>query len=209
MNSSWATENLQVIRTLMERAAIYRRALAPVMLALGVIGTVAALAGIFLGLNQPLSFLLFWLVIAVCALVAAFLLVRRQALKAAEPFWTPPARRVVQAILPPLAAGLLFTIGPMRFWGGNTLFITWVLPMWMLCYGCALHAAGTFMPRGMKLFGWVFIVAAAILLGFLATTGRQEMPIPAAHAVMGATFGLLQLAYGVYLHFTEKRDDAA
>lgn len=209
MDSSWATENLQVIRTLMERASVYRRALAPVMLTLGIIGTVSAIAGVFLKLDKPLSFLLFWLVIAICAQVVAFLLVRRQALKVAEPFWTPPARRVVQAILPPLAAGLLFTIGPMRFWGGNTLFITWVLPIWMLFYGCALHAAGAFMPRGMKLFGWVFIASAAVLLGYLGVTARQEIPIPAAHAVMGATFGLLQLAYGVYLHFTEKRDDAA
>ncbi|MDB6016752.1 MAG: hypothetical protein JWR19_1241, partial [Pedosphaera sp.] len=31
MKSDWAAEHLQTIRTLMERSAIYRRALAPVM----------------------------------------------------------------------------------------------------------------------------------------------------------------------------------
>ena len=41
MKPKWAEENLQTIRTLMERSAVYRRALAPIMLfagALGVIG---------------------------------------------------------------------------------------------------------------------------------------------------------------------------
>ena len=32
MESGWATDHLQVIRTLMERAALYRRALAPTRL---------------------------------------------------------------------------------------------------------------------------------------------------------------------------------
>ncbi len=37
---------------------------------------------------------------ALAALTASLLLVRRQALKAAEPFWSPPTRRVSQAVLP-------------------------------------------------------------------------------------------------------------
>ena len=37
MESNWAAEHLQVIRTLMERSAIYRRALAPIMLGTGVL----------------------------------------------------------------------------------------------------------------------------------------------------------------------------
>ena len=38
MQTDWAGENLQVIRTLMERASLYRRALAPIMLTLGALG---------------------------------------------------------------------------------------------------------------------------------------------------------------------------
>ncbi len=45
MESDWAAEHLQVIRTLMERSAVYRRALAPVMTAAGVLGTLAAGGG--------------------------------------------------------------------------------------------------------------------------------------------------------------------
>ena len=40
--------------------------------------------------------------------------------------------------------------------------------MWLLFYGCALHAAGFFMPRGMKWFGWIYIGLACGALCFLA-----------------------------------------
>ena len=57
MESNWATEHLQAIRTLMERAAVYRRALAPVMLLTGVVGLVAAVAGWFLQIDSPRAFI--------------------------------------------------------------------------------------------------------------------------------------------------------
>src|SRR6266446_9747026 len=38
MESNWAAEHLQVIRTLMERSAVYRRALAPIMIFNGIVG---------------------------------------------------------------------------------------------------------------------------------------------------------------------------
>lgn len=209
MEPSWATENLQVIRTLMERASVYRRALAPMMLATGSLGALAAIVGLIRHIDEPLPFLLYWLGVGFLAITVAWLLVRRQAVKSAEPFWTPPARRVVQAVLPPLLAGLLLTLGPMRFWYDNALFITWVLPIWMLTYGCALHAAGFFMPRGMKLFGCLFLGMGTVLLAYLTLTRTTEIPMAAAHAIMGAVFGLLHLAYGVYLHFTEKRINVA
>src|SRR5688572_22132653 len=48
MQSNWAEENLLIIRTLMERSAVYRRALAPIMVAIGVLGVVAAFLAWFL-----------------------------------------------------------------------------------------------------------------------------------------------------------------
>src|SRR5262245_55796210 len=103
MESNWAADHLQVIRTLMERSALYRRALAPVMIYTGTLGVLAAVAGYVLEIPASRSFIVYWAVIAVLALAGAFLLVRRQALKEGEPFWSPPTRRVTQALLPPLA----------------------------------------------------------------------------------------------------------
>ena len=42
MSANWAEDNLQTIRTLMERASVYRRALAPVSMAAGGMGLITA-----------------------------------------------------------------------------------------------------------------------------------------------------------------------
>src|SRR5688572_28999792 len=106
MESNWATEHLQVIRTLMERSAVYRRALAPIMTFSGVVGIVAGVVGWVVKIDSDRGFVLFWSGVAAVALVGSLLLVRRQALKDAEPFWSPPTRRVAQAMLPPFTIGM-------------------------------------------------------------------------------------------------------
>jgi len=60
MEANWAAEHLQTIRTLMERSALYRRALAPIMIFNGAVGTIAALLGVGIKIESPLSFILFW-----------------------------------------------------------------------------------------------------------------------------------------------------
>ncbi len=36
--------------------------------------------------------------------------------------------------------------------------VLWLPLIWVVLYGCAFHAAGFFMPRGMRLFGWAFVI---------------------------------------------------
>src|SRR5688572_6075358 len=105
MERNQAAENLQVIRTLMERSAVYRRALAPIMLFAGGAGVVGAAVGIALRLESMRLFSTYWLGVAIFVVAGAFLITRRQAFKDHEPFWSPPTRRVTQALLPPLTAG--------------------------------------------------------------------------------------------------------
>jgi len=206
METNWATEHLQVIRTLMERSAVYRRALAPVMTLTGVLGLAAALGGWLGRIESPRSFVVYWLVVSLAAIIGAFLLVRRQALKESEPFWSPPTRRVTQASLPPLSAGLILTVIASLQTDGEGLLR---LPIvWIILYGCALHAAGFFMPRGMKMFGWAFILGGCGLAG-LAMFGWLGPLYTYAHGMMGLFFGALHLAYGVYLYFTERGKNAA
>ncbi|MGP8200714.1 MAG: hypothetical protein ACLQU4_14560 [Limisphaerales bacterium] len=206
METDWAVKNLQVIRTLMERGAVYRRALAPVMGAVGLTGVVAGVLAAALKVRTAGAFAGFWMAVAFLCVAEAFWFIRRQALKDSEPFWSPPTRRVAQAVSPPFfagfAAGLIFlSIGP-----GGALAIWLLVPGWMVLYGCALHAAGFFMPRGFKLFGWAFI-GVGCLLGAALCLGSP----PSAAGVnwaMGALFGGPHLAYGVYLYFTEKDGNA-
>jgi hypothetical protein len=209
MESNWAAEHLQVIRTLMERSALYRRALAPVMIFNGVVGLAAAALGWGLSIGSPRAFILFWSGVGVVAAGGSFLLVRRQALKESEPFWSPPTRRVTQALLPPLAAGLMISLVVLTRGGSATdprdglAGMLWLPLIWVVLYGCAFHAAGFFMPRGMRIFGWAFILGGC---GFFAAgVPDWARPLQYAHGIMGLFFGGLHLAYGVYLYFTEQR----
>jgi hypothetical protein len=111
--------------------------------------------------------------------------------------------------LPPLVAGFLISAvmllraasAPPTFGGVPDIAS---LPLsWVVLYGCAFHAAGFFMPRGMRLFGWVFIIGGCALF---ATGIPKDVNLSHyAHSIMGCFFGGLHLGYGVYLYFTEPR----
>jgi hypothetical protein len=213
MESNWAAEHLQVIRTLMERSALYRRALAPIMMFTGVVGLAAAALGWALKIGSPRAFILFWGGVSAVAIAGYLLLVRRQALRDSEPFWSPPTRRVNRALLPPLTAGLMISAVMVVRTGsapdspGSLAGVLWLPLVWVVLYGCAFHAAGFFMPRGMRLFGWAFILGGCGL--FSVGFADWVRPLDYAHGVMGLFFGGLHLAYGIYLYFTERRGNEA
>ncbi len=204
MEPNWAAEHLQTIRILMERSAVYRRALAPIMLFAGTLGLVAAAVGLWFRLDSVRPFGVLWLGTAMIVVAGAFLIARRQAIQDDEPFWSPPTRRVGQALLPPLLAGMCLGFVFVFVGLANPIALTFI---WLLFYGCALHAAGFFMPRGMKWFGWIYVGMACGTLLFLAIV-QPEVEI-SAHWLMGFFFGVLHLAYGAYLYLTEKEKNAA
>lgn len=229
MHTERAAEHLEVIRTLMERSTLYRRALAPVMGLAGVLGVAAAAAGCWwapaLGgaPGRESWFVGYWLALAVFGLGAALFLVRRQAIRAGEPFWSLPTRRVVRAAMPAGGSGL--ALGALAFvillvrgpaagpWRELALLD---LPLaWAVLYGCALHAAGFFMPRGIKWFGWTLVLGAWALLAVRHLTpgsGAVLTTLPPAiwgHGVMGLFFGLWHLAYAGYLAWTEPHTASA
>jgi hypothetical protein len=203
MDADSASERLEVIRTLMERSAIYRRALAPIMTFLGILGVLASIAGALLRMESSLQFGIYWMGVSFVGLLGAFLIARRQALKDREPFWSPPTKRVTQALMPSLFVGAVIGI-IFTFALGSAVSFAWALPVtWILLYGCAVHAAGFFMPRGIKLLGWLFIMGGCSLT-LSSMSVEAQLPITSSHVIMGVFFGGLQLAYGIYLHLSEK-----
>jgi len=204
MESNWAVEHLQTIRTLMERSAVYRRALAPIMLFAGGTGLTTMILGLGFDINSSRGFCGLWLGAAAVAVTGAFLLARRQAIKDHEPFWSPPTRRVTQALLPPLLAG--FCLGLLLLIFGRGIELAAAL-IWVLFYGCALHAAGFFMPRGIKWFGWFFIFSSCGLFYVFMLHWMDFEVNP--HELMGFFFGILHLTYGAYLYLTERGKNAA
>jgi hypothetical protein len=199
MEQHVAAEHLQVIRTLMERSAVYRRTLGPIMVFVGAVGSGAALGGIALGIEGLRAFCAWWLVAALVAIAGAFAIARRQALEDGERFWSPPALRVTQALLPPLAAGLFLSLALIVFAPGD---VRWLFVLGTaLFYGCAV-------PRGTNLFGWLIIVLAAASL-FTRLVFAPGAAAAVDHALMGGFFGGAHLAYGAYLFMTEPRKTPA
>lgn len=218
METNWAAEHLQVIRTLMERSAVYRRALAPIMLFAGVTGTVAA--GVGWAVVSVTGFICMWFSVAGFTLLGALLLTRRQALKDSEPFWSAPLRRVTQAILPPLVAGLMIGICVLVVFGRPDSInsptgtveldgMIWLPASWAVLYGCALHAAGFFTPRGLRWLGWINVIGGIAVFVGIAVADRVDFPGWMSHALMGFFFGVTHLAYGAYLYLTGKRKNVA
>ena len=206
MEQHVAAEHLQVIRTLMERSALYRRTLRPIMLYVGAVGAGAAVGGIALGIEALPAFGAWWLLAALVAVAGAFAIARRQSLEDGEPFWSPPTLRVTQALLPPLAAGLLLSLALIV---SAPVSLRWLFVLGnALFYGCAVHAAGFFTPRGMKLFGWLVIVLAGVALFARIVVAPGEGAF-LDHALMGGFFGGAHLAYGAYLFMTEPRKTPA
>src|SRR5208283_3996147 len=108
--------------------------------------------------------ILYWACVCGVAMAGSLLLVRRQALKDAEPFWSLPTRRVTQAFLPPFVAGVIISGICILYLDGapnhldKPLAMLWLPSSWVVLYGCAIHSAGFVMPRGMRIFGWVFVL---------------------------------------------------
>jgi hypothetical protein len=201
VNANWAEENLKTIRNLMEHAGLYRRAMAPVAIIVGILGLAAAVFAQVVGWTEANRFASYWMGVGVISMLSALLLIRSQALKGGEIFWSPPTRRVAQAMAPMLAVGLGLGLlellhAPMDR-GGIRL-----AAIWMILYGGALHSAGFFMQRGLRLLGWIFVIIGIIFL-FISEFGETSWLVDSqAHWVMGWAFGVNNLAYGLYLKLT-------
>lgn len=204
MENNWAAEHLQTIRTLMERSALYRRALAPVMFLVGAIGSIFGIAAIVANIDSPLKFVLWWFGAGILAIAGTLLLVRKQALKDAEPFWSAPTKRVVYSLCPSLLVGILCGISAIFSKSEYSLPLSILPPLWIAFYGIALNSAGFFMQRGMKFFGLLFSIFGGALLVFLPLFFGKQTDFKLLNLIMGTFFGAVHLAYGVYLYFTEK-----
>ena len=206
MDRDQAARSLEVIRTLMERSSLYRRALAPLMFLAGTAGVTGGVLSHFVSIDaSSAAFVEYWMTFSAVTLSGSLLLARGQALRAREPFWSPPSKRVIQALIPPLVVG--FSLGAVAT---KTDASTWVLAsLWMMLYGCALHSAGFFMTRGIKLFGWMLISLGSLALTLFHWKPELLKALTSSD-LMGVGFGLTHVAYAVYLRATEaRRNDPA
>lgn len=210
-----AAEHLGVIRTLMERAALYRRALAPVALTAGALGLLAAAVGAQTGAGTPAAFATLWLATALLAGGTGLGIIRRQAVRDGEPLLSPPVRRIAHAVLPGFLLGALAGVVTAVAGGRDVLpGVSFQLAvLWLGAYGLAVHAAGAFMPRHVRWLAWAFLLLS--LGGWLLWAFQALLPPGLVdrlchrpggpHGLMGLAFGGLHLAYGLALTATERR----
>lgn len=185
MDSTAATENLRLIRRLMERATVYRAVSGPTAF---VAGLLAAGLAVRSWLVAPAKgFFPAW--IAMLALVALFntMLLWRSARLRGEPLFTPAFRMAMRSLLPPLGTVFLFS----WIWWENGGDDHWTACLWAAGYGLGLLSTHSFAPPSMIRLGGAFLLAG---LGF-ALARHWGAPVLPAWAVMGLTFGLFHLAY--------------
>jgi hypothetical protein len=193
---STAEEHLRVIRSLMERATIYRAISAPTALVGGCAGILAAAIFHFQYQNNVKAnshlFLACWLSALGLAAMGNVYFLHADARRRGEKFVSAGMRAALQALWPSYLVAAVITI------------LSWDFPAslpipWMLLYGLGLLATQHFAPRSIALLGWAFLDA-----GLLAMIGRQSLSatsgiyrtlLPMGNVAMGLTFGGFHLVY--------------
>jgi hypothetical protein len=202
---SEAEDHLRVIRSLMEKATIYRALSAPAAL---VGGLLSISASAFLMWherhNGPTDisssyFTAVWTVVFVLTAGISLLLIRNDANRRAEPFLSIGFRSALRATLPAMLFAALYTLAAIK--RESVLFAA---PWWITFYGLALLSMGHFAPRSISILGWFFLAAGVVsvcglLDVFLGSQPRfgSELPefIDGPCLLLGFTFGLFHLVY--------------
>lgn len=193
-----AEEHLRVIRSLMEKATVYRTISAEGALVGGALSLLTAIAGVWLAdprLAVPTEWCRFelpWAAVFVMTTAVNLFLLRRDGERSGEQFVSQRMFLAIRGMLPAmLGGGLCIFLHPLGGWAS-------IASLWVLFYGISLLAASHFAPKSICWLGRAFFVAGAvlILLGtfwFESWAGTNQLAI--AHRIMGGTFGLFHLIY--------------
>jgi hypothetical protein len=206
-----AEEDLRVIRTLMERATIYRAISAPTAL---IGGALSILAAIFVQLcSRPNNFLghalnsrefvFLWIGVLILTLIANAFFVWREARSNGRPFISAGMKLAIGAIAPNLIVPALFTSWFLKigFLGAVELEL---IVVWVVFYGLALLSTALFAPRSLVILGWAVLLTGVSVP--VAANAVERLSDNAPNFVMGLTFGLYHL---IYAGFTWPRKSKA
>jgi hypothetical protein len=190
---SKAEEDLRVIRSLMERATVYRAISAPAALVAGLLSIFAA-GAIH---RQPVHgrvFAAVWLIVLALAVVTNAFFIWREARNDGRPFISSGMKLAFRAIAPNLLIPAAMTV-----WFFTTGYKgaaeQELVVVWIAFYGLALLATGLFAPRSLVCLGWAFLLTALALPALRNAVGVLPANLP--NIAMGITFGLYHLIYAV------------
>jgi hypothetical protein len=191
-----ASSQLRVIRSLMERATIYRSISAPTAL----VGGLLSLGGFVTAYyskhhqNHPLSpseFLIVWLVILGLTGFANTIFLWRSSVQRGEPFLSSGMKLALMSLAP-----AFFAAGVMTLMIHRPIQLSL---LWITLYGVGLLATQHFAPRSIVVLGLTFFLSGCVLLvgwkHFFMADGHGEPTALTVSAIMAATFGGFHLAY--------------
>ena len=195
--SDYARQQLRVIRSLMERATVYRSISAPTALVGGLLsfGGFATAYYAKHGRNHPLSpteFLIVWLVILALTGLTNIFFIWRGAAQRKEPFLSSGMKCAIMSLAPPFFTALVLTVlihRPIH-----------LAMLWIALYGMGLLATQHFAPRSLIILGITFFLTGCGLLAtwkhlFMPPPGHFEPSALVVSGIMAATFGGYHLAY--------------
>ena len=190
-----AAESLEVIRSLMERATVYRAISGPTALFAGLLALVMGFGGVVkMEHLLNLHWHQIWYVVLGLVVIFNTVLIVRKSQREKKPLFSPGLKAACRAIVPPLVVG---------FVGGQVLVEAKLYPyipaVWMSCYGLALMSTGSFSPRSIWNLGAAFVVMG-IFVALFPMTGISLLD----NRIMGVTFGGFHLIYGALVTVSKK-----
>jgi hypothetical protein len=191
-----ASAQLRVIRSLMERATIYRSLSAPTALVGGLLsfcglGATYAAEHFYKWYFTDGEFLALWLTVLVLTGATNAYVLWREAQRRGMAFFSAGMKCAIKSIVPSL------------FCGGVIILVVPALALlaifWILFYGLALLAMQHFAPRSIVVLGWCFVLTALGI--FICGTIGYGMPYMndalLASWMMALTFGLYHVVYAI------------
>jgi hypothetical protein len=181
--SDRAIDNLRFIRETMERSTHFTAVPGYGGVLMGVTATAAA----YIAASQPSprEWLIVWLTEAFLAFAIGLLAMWQKSKIAGESLVSAPARKFAFGFVPPMIAGIVLTLGLLRY-GRYELMAS----VWMLLYGTAVVTGGAFSVKIVPVMGWVFVAAGAVAFALPAAYGNY---------VLGASFGLVHIVFGAII----------
>ncbi len=198
-----AVEQLRVIRSMMERATIFRALSGETALVGGAISLGVAWVS-----EKRQLWDWAWIWLGGLALVLAFYVFQLYRMKSLynRPFWSSGLRMALRGALPSLIVGGFLGFVFVRV--GNEEAAA---SMWILHYGLALLAIREFAPKSMVWLGWAFVVFGLLSLATVANLlqlDREWYMRVNASRLMALAFGGFHLIYGGLIVTTGKREES-
>ena len=176
-----AMDNLAFIRNTMEAAGAFTAVSGWGMVAIGVLAIIVAFVASLQ--NTATDALNIWLAAAVLSPAIMMWAMVRKSRSAKMPLLSGPGRKFVLSFSPAMFVGALLTLVLYR-----AGFVEAIPGVWLLLYGAGVVAGGAFSVRIVPVMGLCFMAAGVIAL---------FAPVTWNHAILGAAFGGLHIAFGI------------